>query len=135
ICTPCAPADLAAEAPLGLVRDPHPLRAGGLSGPGDPRLGGCGARLWAGILRELWLGQGADHEDLVAVERHVDRPDEPFRGEPAGEPSFEVLVEVALLVHGWRLHHYIDTSTAGFAHKGARRAEFLCRDGICTQSR
>src|SRR5437870_3168914 len=110
--TPCTPADLAAEAPFGLVRDPHPLRPGVLSEPGDPRFGGRGTRLRAGIVGELGLGHRTDDEDLVAVERHVDRPDEPLRGEPPGEPSFEVLVEVALFSHVVRLHHYINTSTA-----------------------
>src|SRR6266550_7841020 len=108
--TPCTPADLATEPAFGFVRDPHPLGAGVLAEPGDPCFGGRGPRLGAGVLRELGLGQGADDEDLVPVERNIDRPDEPLRREPTGEPTFEVFLEIALLSHGSRLHDYIHTS-------------------------
>ena len=84
-----APRDLAPEAGLGLVGDAHAQRPGVLAEALDAGPAGGGAGLVVGVAG-VGLGEGPDHEDLVAVV--VDRrgAGEPAVGQPAGEPALEL---------------------------------------------
>ena len=82
-----APADLAAESPLGLVRDPHALAPGVLAEALDARRRRGLLRLGAGVRGQLGLASVAHDEDLVPVELHARRGREPVVREPAREPA------------------------------------------------
>jgi hypothetical protein len=83
-----APGDLAAVALLGLLGDGDPLGAGVLAPAGDPALGSGGRGL---AFTAVHGRQLTDDDDLLAVDAHARRPDEPVRGQPPGEPVRRVV--------------------------------------------
>jgi hypothetical protein len=58
----------------------------------DPRRDRRRSFLLGGALGDVGLGEGPDHEDLLAVGCDVRRPGEPAVGDAAGEPAAQFLV-------------------------------------------
>ena len=93
-----APRDVPAEATLRLVGDAHPGRSRLLAERVDA---GLVRRRCLGLARALGgldLGDRANDEDLLAVDRHVERAREPLIGDSPGKPA-------AQLVHRHLAHH------------------------------
>src|ERR1700674_3882110 len=76
---PCAPGDLAPELTLRLSRDLHAFVASLLAEAIDPSRAGGGQPFRRGSARELDVGEGAEHQDLLAVRGDLGRA-----GKPAG---------------------------------------------------
>src|SRR5205823_14963118 len=70
---------------------PHPLLSSPLAEPVDPRVPRSGASLRRGPSRQLDLREGNDHEDLLAVGAHLDRPPAPLFGQARLEPAADLL--------------------------------------------
>ena len=70
---PDAPRHVPPEAVLGLLRDVHARRPRFLAEPVDARLARRGGLRLPCPLRRLDLGELADHEDLLAVRRDLQR--------------------------------------------------------------
>ncbi len=87
-----APPDLPAEPPLRLGRDPDPLGPRVLPEALDAGGEGRRARVRRGVVGHRRLRERPDHDDLVPVRGDLGRADEPPVGDPAGEPSLQVLV-------------------------------------------
>src|SRR2546421_2183489 len=66
-----APRDVLLEALLRLLGDADALAARLLAEPGDPAGRRAVLLLRAGGCREVFVGQGPDHHDLVILDRHV----------------------------------------------------------------
>src|SRR5919106_4297350 len=87
-----APGDLATQAALRLEGDTDAPLPRLFPERLDPRGDRRGALLLGGAFGDLRLGQGADHEDLLAVGCDVRRPGQPAVGDAAGEPAAQFLV-------------------------------------------
>ena len=88
-----APRDVPAEPALRLVGDPHPGGPGLLAERVDPGLARRRGLGLARPLRDLDLGDGPDDEDLLAIDRHLERTREPLVGmRPANQPRSSSIV-------------------------------------------
>ena len=118
------PAHGLGEPVLGLVGDLHALAAGVLAEPGDARRDGGGPGLGRCVGREVRFGDRADDEDLVSVGAHVDGADVEPVGEPAGEPSLDLVERcVVVSMSSWVLHAMKITSLHDYCQCAvARRA-------------